>query len=360
MIHILDRILVLCMSCFIINQEVYNSKLAVFCMVAVFFAAIECLDSGDKIDISVYVIYLVLCIYFPEIILMLPIMTYDLIKKEKVISYIVCVLSLLLCSMNYGIQTSVYVGLMSVISFMLGYGADKCDKLAEKVRKTRDDSIEMNMFLTMKNKELMDTQDKEIYYAKLRERNRIAREIHDNVGHMLTRSILQMGALMTIHKEEPLHQELDSVKKTLDVAMNNVRESVHDLHDESIDLKQSLEDIVKELSNEYTMNFTYDVGENPPREYKYAIIGVVKEATANIIKHSINDCVDIVLREHPGMYQLTVHDYLSENGTPKSKKMKSGSSGIGMSNMEDRVAKFNGRISIYKDNGYKLFATFMK
>ena len=35
--------------------------------------------------------------------------------------------------------------------------------------------------------------------ATLRERNRIAREIHDNVGHMLSRSILQMGALITIH-----------------------------------------------------------------------------------------------------------------------------------------------------------------
>jgi signal transduction histidine kinase len=41
----------------------------------------------------------------------------------------------------------------------------------------------------------MEKQDYEIYLATLRERNRIAREIHDNVGHMLSRSILQIGAL---------------------------------------------------------------------------------------------------------------------------------------------------------------------
>ncbi len=40
-------------------------------------------------------------------------------------------------------------------------------------------------------------------------------EIHDNVGHMLSRSILQMGALITIHKEEPLHGQLAGVGETL-------------------------------------------------------------------------------------------------------------------------------------------------
>ena len=45
-------------------------------------------------------------------------------------------------------------------------------------------------------------QDYEIYLATLKERNRIAREIHDNVGHMLTRSILQLGALSVINKDE--------------------------------------------------------------------------------------------------------------------------------------------------------------
>ena len=72
----------------------------------------------------------------------------------------------------------------------------------------RDTSTELNLVLQEKNKNLMEKQDYEIYLATLRERNRIAREIHDNVGHMLSRSILQMGALITIHKEEPLHGQL--------------------------------------------------------------------------------------------------------------------------------------------------------
>ena len=45
--------------------------------------------------------------------------------------------------------------------------------------------------LTQKNKDLLEKQDYEIHVATLKERNRIAREIHDNVGHMLSRSLLQ-------------------------------------------------------------------------------------------------------------------------------------------------------------------------
>lgn len=40
------------------------------------------------------------------------------------------------------------------------------------------------------------TMNNEIRIATLSERNRIAREIHDNVGHMLSRAILQLGAIM--------------------------------------------------------------------------------------------------------------------------------------------------------------------
>ncbi len=66
----------------------------------------------------------------------------------------------------------------------------------------RDTDTELKLVMEQRNRELLEKQDNEIYLATLRERNRIAREIHDNVGHMLSRSILQVGALATICKEE--------------------------------------------------------------------------------------------------------------------------------------------------------------
>ena len=67
----------------------------------------------------------------------------------------------------------------------------------------RDESTEMAMHLAEKNKDLMEKQEYEVHLATLAER-RIAREIHDNVGHMLSSAILQVGALRAVNAQPSL------------------------------------------------------------------------------------------------------------------------------------------------------------
>ena len=85
-----------------------------------------------------------------------------------------------------------------------------------------DNAKEISLHLEQKNKELLEKQDYEIQVATLNERNRIAREIHDSVGHLLSRSILQLGALKAVHRQEPeLNAQLDTLKSTLSQAMDH-------------------------------------------------------------------------------------------------------------------------------------------
>ena len=72
----------------------------------------------------------------------------------------------------------------------------------------------------------------------MQERNRIAREIHDNVGHMLTRAILLLGAVKTINQDQKITDSLTLLEDTLTQTMDNIRSSVHNLHDNSIDLQK--------------------------------------------------------------------------------------------------------------------------
>ena len=85
---------------------------------------------------------------------------------------------------------------------------------------------ELTTQLVEKNKAMQRNQDYEIYLATLKERNRIAREIHDNVGHMLTRSILQLGALSVINKDETVGEAINDLSGTLNTAMTSIRSSV--------------------------------------------------------------------------------------------------------------------------------------
>ena len=123
------------------------------------------------------------------------------------------------------------------------------EKMRQELHRTRDDSEELTEVLREQNRRLLNEQDQEVHLATLAERNRIAREIHDNVGHILSRGILLLGAIRTVSEDQTIAPQLQMLAETLDSAMAKMRESVHDLHDDSIDLRHNLEEIMAELTN---------------------------------------------------------------------------------------------------------------
>lgn len=229
----------------------------------------------------------------------------------------------------------------------------KQEQMKEEFIHLRDNSTELKLVMQKRQRELLEKQDYEIHLATLQERNRIAREIHDNVGHMLSRSILQVGALLTIHKEEPLHEQLTNVNTTLNDAMNSIRESVHDLHNESLDLRQAVLEATNELKDRCRIRLDYDMPEHVKRNVKYCLISIVKEAMANIAKHSNADRITLILREHPGFYQMSIED----NGTDIR---ISENPGIGLSNMTDRVEALGGTIHFFTEHGFRILVSIPK
>ena len=232
-----------------------------------------------------------------------------------------------------------------------------------KIKALRDDAAEREQTLSRQNDQLMEARDSEVMTAQLAERNRIAREIHDNVGHTLSRALLQVGALLAIHKEEPVHGQLSAVRETLDSAMTNIRSSVHDLHDSAVDLEGTVRQMTDPLKESFLLKLEIDVSADMPREKKYGIIGILREAVSNILRHSRNDTVLISVLEHPGFYQLVVHDYLSEGGTLRTQPVtgrESAVPGIGLTNIETRVRSMGGSVQITEEDGFRLFVSIPK
>ena len=240
-----------------------------------------------------------------------------------------------------------------LLAFFLEKNTAKCRQLEQTLRKTRDDSRENNLLLSQKNKALLEKQDYEIYNATLKERNRIAREIHDNVGHVLSRSILMLGAARTINREAVVGGILENMEDSLNSAMNSIRSSVHDLHDEAVNLEEAEKTLVKEFTF-CPVEMTYDMTREIPREVKYCFISITKEAFANIMKHSNATRVHLILREHPAIYQMCVED----NGT--GAVYDPTNAGIGILNMKDRVSALGGSLQFSTKKGFRIFITIPK
>lgn len=111
------------------------------------------------------------------------------------------------------------------------------------------------------------------------------------------------------------------------------------------------------------VQFEYDINNALPIQLKYCIIGITKEALANIMKHSNATKVTLILREHPAMVQLVIHDNgrLEDNKAAMLKKAfenQEYGEGMGLRNIYDRVKSFDGNLHASVDNGFKLFITF--
>lgn len=324
-------------------------------LLAILAAVLEFCLSRHRSKAVPVLVFAVFCFFLPELVFFLPVLIYDCVQ-ERLYAGFALLLPLFYHaaakSLFFSVTASPFFLLFCLLAVLLALRTLRLETLEQEMIRLRDTSTELNLVLKEKNKDLMEKQDYEIYLATLRERNRIAREIHDHVGHMLSRSILQIGALATVHKEEPLHKQLGQVNETLNLAMTNIRESVHDLHDDSIDLKQAVTEATKVLRDKYTVTIDFDMSPGVPRNVKYCIISTVKEAVNNILKHSNADRVLLILREHPGFFQLAIED----NGTnlPSSEKQLLEKGGIGLSNMRERVEALHGVFRINMKKGFRV------
>lgn len=280
---------------------------------------------------------------------------------------------------GYGLEKEMFIVVGLAAAVLLYERTRRLDELEKEYKRSRDDSRELTLMLEKKNRDLLEKQDTEVYLATLKERNRIAREIHDNVGHMLSRSILMVGALKAVNQNENLKVPMEQLDQTLNEAMTNVRQSVHDLHDESVNLKEVMESLAAEFSF-CPVQFTYDMGYDIPKEIKYSFIAITKEALNNVMRHSNADEVKILVREHPWLYQLIIEDngtsdkriqsdahreeYVMQDGAGKTgnvrKTENTESSGLGIRNMKERVRMLGGTIQIQKENGFRIFITVPK
>lgn len=295
---------------------------------------------------------LLCCLFLPGLTVFLPLFCYDLLYSRF---RFLCLLGAVpLVSFFKTVPPQLFAAevILLIFSVALRYRTAENERLVSGYNELRDTAKEMSIQLSTQNRDLMEKQDYEIRIATLNERNRIAREIHDNVGHLLSSSILQVGALLAVNKDEKVKGNLLVVKDTLDQAMNSIRTSVHDLHDESVDLHAQVGELVRKFTF-CPVEYDYGIRGNPDKKVKYAFIAIVKESLSNIIKHSNATLVTIRFREHPALYQLII----SDNGKVQGYDMDNG---IGLKNITDRVDALNGNINITASDGFQIFISVPK
>ena len=364
MYEIIDKILlfICCTTLYLIHEDYSFAIVPV--IISVSLSCLFLYYDDVRIRFIGIIVFAIVCILVPTYIIFLPLLLYDILyTKYKYVIIVFPVLLMVNASSYFAIIIS-FTFAFFLTALLLKFKTDKFRSLQAEYNELRDSSMELSLLLEEKNQSLLQNQDYEINLATLNERNRISKEIHDNIGHLLSRALLQVGALLTVTKEDVTRDGLTGLKDSLSGGMDEIRNSIHRMYDESIDLYMQVEQLVKGFTY-CQINMDYDIKLPPPLQLKHCMIGILKESLANIIRHSNATKVNLLLREHPAMYQLVIQDngkideYKQKHLIKAFKKQEYGD-GMGLHNIYDRVKGFDGNINISLDQGFKLFISIPK
>lgn len=350
--RLIDKLAIFIISLTLYIPNANNIYMIIPILIAIILSAILSYLEDEIITIAAFAIYVVVCFLKPDYLFFIPFICYDAILLKIKGIWMFSFLPLITNFIQTPFTSNWLIASIIIAAYILKHRTVSYENLEKDYHKLRDNTKEISMQLEKQNKELLDKQDYEINLATVTERNRIARDIHDNVGHLLSRSILQIGALLAINKDEETKKNLKLIKNTLSEAMDSIRTSVHNLHEESIDLQTEIQKLIDGFKF-CSIKFHYDVETNLEKNMKYCFITVTKEALSNIIKHSNATEALVVIREHPAIYQLVIED----NGSSCS---YSSENGIGIKNITDRIAALGGNLNISTHQGFRIFISIPK
>ena len=224
----------------------------------------------------------------------------------------------------------------------------------------RDDLREKVLTLQDTNARLLQAQDHELRAAALSERTRIAREIHDGVGHLLTRLLLQVKALRVVHQDAPgVVSDLATLDTGLDEALDSMRRSVHALSDEGEELATSINLLGSRCGiDSVSVDCSTDV--EPPAAVARCVVAVVREALTNAARHGRAHSARVAVTDYPAFWQVTVdNDGVVPVEDEPAVDGHEGA-GLGLRSMTERVEALGGRVRITPRPRFTVFATIPK
>lgn len=183
--------------------------------------------------------------------------------------------------------------------------------------------------------------------ATLQERNRIAREIHDALGHALTAQSIQLenAQLFLPAGADKTAAFLREAKQLGTQALQDVRRSLSTLRANPLQgqpLNSAIAKTLQEFHQTTGIALKTDIGAAQPLpvDLATAVYRILQESLTNIARHSQATEVSVALTYQPHQLQLQVED----NG--QGFEPAQNTSGFGLQGMRERAAALGGELSL--------------
>ena len=197
-----------------------------------------------------------------------------------------------------------------------------------------------------------------------RMRTRIASDLHDEVGSMLSGLAMQ-SELLLVNSQQASQQKLENIANISRNTIGKMRDlvwSIDSRRDTMQDLLDKMQEQASDLFQQKDIACTFELGNIPKNKIlsvnvRQQLFLIFNEAITNIIRHSDADEVKVFIGNLQDSFSMSIQD----NGS-KSKGINriNKKSGMGISNMKMRAGKIAADLDIDNTDGYKVTVRMKK
>ncbi len=251
---------------------------------------------------------------------------------------------------------------------MTGFSMLMQHLIAERFERNRllQQLTQTNARLEEAHRQLTQSVEQEQELAVLRERTRLAREMHDTLGHALVLISVKLEAAQRLRERDPerCEHELESTKEVARDSMAALRASIANLRSPALErehIYRALSRSTSELAHRTGLHITYTLQadiEYLPESVEETLWKVYLEALTNIEKHAHASHVKLCITRNAGKLLMSIHD--DGIGLPQEfcQAREDGSLAsifsddhYGLRGMLERVEGIGGHLSLHSGTG---------
>ena len=180
------------------------------------------------------------------------------------------------------------------------------------------------------------------------ERKSIARDVHDDLGQVLTAMNLQLAAMLQAPPDAELRPRVRHLRQQVEQAIGTVQRIISEMRPPLLDelgLEAALGELAQKVREQGGISCILSCGlggESVPQSVATTLYRVTQEALTNVLRHAASTKVLITLRRYGGWCQLQVRD----NGIGIRPEQAEAADSYGLQGMRERIALCSGSFSI--------------
>ena len=203
----------------------------------------------------------------------------------------------------------------------------------------------------------------ELSMAEERERDRIAGELHDQVGQRLILAKMKLDSLASRLSSEHLECDADEIARLISQTIQEIRSLTFQIRPPllaSAGLEATVQWLGEELKRDYGLRVELtDDNKSKPLKYEIrsTIFQAVRELLLNVAKHAGTDAVQVHMEREADLFAIAIRDSGIGFDTSEISERASKTGGFGLFNVQQKIEYLGGCMAIYSKPGEGTMAT---